>query len=195
MAEAAPRRATRPIPENVDIDPKMIPQAETRHQRPGAGKGITQDGDGPSDIADARSRKGIRPRCGPLRFTPDSHGIRARAHLIERSSSYGRWRMHDLVRLYATQLGDERADQDGPEEAMERPLEYCLAITRAAIAYLDPAVAPGRSRLPRTGTGAAVARCRTAQSDRRRRHQPASLQGNRSGPGSRAIWSRRRSTG
>lgn len=78
---------------------------------------------------------------GPLRFTPDSHGIRARAHLIERSSSYGRWRMHDLVRLYATQLEDERADQDGREEAMERPLEYCFAITRAAIAYLDPAVA------------------------------------------------------
>jgi hypothetical protein len=87
MAEAAARRAIRPIPENVDIDPKMIPQAETRHQRPGAGKGITQGGDGPSDIADARSHKGIRPRCGPLRFTPDSHGIRARAHLIERSSS------------------------------------------------------------------------------------------------------------
>jgi hypothetical protein len=49
--------------------------------------------------------------------------------------------MHDLVRLYATQFEDERADQDGREEAMERLLEYCLAITRAAIAYLDPAVA------------------------------------------------------
>jgi hypothetical protein len=55
MAEGAPRRAIRTIPEDVNIDPKMIPQAETRPQRPGAGKGITQEGDGPSDIADARS--------------------------------------------------------------------------------------------------------------------------------------------
>jgi hypothetical protein len=60
MAEAAPRRAIRAIPENVDIDPKMIPQAETRHQRPGAGKGITQQGDGPSDIAS--SSAGLRVR-------------------------------------------------------------------------------------------------------------------------------------
>ena len=61
MAEAAPRRAIRPITEDVDIDPKMIPQAETRHQKPGAGKGITPRWDGPSDIADARSHEGIRP--------------------------------------------------------------------------------------------------------------------------------------
>jgi hypothetical protein len=57
--------------------------------------------------------------------------------------------MHDLVRLYATPLEDERADQDGREEAMERLLEYCLAITRAAIGYLDPAVAPDAAAMAR----------------------------------------------
>jgi len=30
----------------------------------------------------------------------------ARAHLIDRGSNYGRWRMHDLLRLYARQLSE-----------------------------------------------------------------------------------------
>ncbi len=78
----------------------------------------------------------------------DSHRTHTvSAPALERSSSHGRWRMHDLVRLYATPLEDERADQDGREEAMERLLEDCLAITRAAIAYLDLPGRPGR-RVP-----------------------------------------------
>jgi tetratricopeptide (TPR) repeat protein len=59
----------------------------------------------------------------------------ARAHFLERGATYGRWRMHDLVRLYADRCGPaERAD------ALDRLLAYYLATTRAAAAHLDPEV-------------------------------------------------------
>jgi tetratricopeptide (TPR) repeat protein len=65
----------------------------------------------------------------------------ARAHLVEPGSVYGRWRMHDLVRLHSAHYGDARAGADQRPEALTRLLEHYLATTRAANAHLDPNVA------------------------------------------------------
>src|SRR5208282_810238 len=49
----------------------------------------------------------------------------ARAHLIESApASAGRWRMHDLLRLYAQRLSGGQADADGREQARDRLLDY-----------------------------------------------------------------------
>ena len=60
----------------------------------------------------------------------------ARAHLIDRGSSYGQWRMHDLLRLYAQELGDEQADADGREQALDRLLAYYASMTETANVHL-----------------------------------------------------------
>ena len=62
------------------------------------------------------------------------HGLEAlaRAHLIDHGSSYGQWRMHDLLRLYAQRLSDDHADADGREHACDRLLDYYLRTARAA---------------------------------------------------------------
>jgi tetratricopeptide (TPR) repeat protein len=65
----------------------------------------------------------------------------ARAHLIERGAPHGgcrRWRMHDLLRLYARQLSDADADADGREEARDRLLIFYLDMAEAADARLRP---------------------------------------------------------
>ncbi len=62
----------------------------------------------------------------------------AEAHLVEPADGYGRWRMHDLVRLYAISLRDQHTDADGREAALGRLLEFYLATTRAADAHLKP---------------------------------------------------------
>ena len=60
----------------------------------------------------------------------------ARAHLIDHGSSYGRWRMHDLVYLYAQQISHSHADTDRRELARDRLLGYYLGMARAADAHL-----------------------------------------------------------
>src|ERR1035437_10230943 len=70
----------------------------------------------------------------------------ARAHLIEHGSGYGRWRMHDLVRLYADQHGRSNAQADARDEAYIRLLNHYLDTTIAASAHLDPAVADPATR-------------------------------------------------
>jgi tetratricopeptide (TPR) repeat protein len=61
----------------------------------------------------------------------------ARAHLAEAApGAAGRWRMHDLVRLYARQLSDACADADGREEARDRLLDFYLRRAEAADAHL-----------------------------------------------------------
>jgi tetratricopeptide (TPR) repeat protein len=61
-------------------------------------------------------------------------GRLVRAHLVEPSGARGRWRMHDLLRLYARQVpgaaGDER------EQALSRVLGWYLRYARAADAHL-----------------------------------------------------------
>jgi len=61
----------------------------------------------------------------------------SRVHLAEASpGTGGRWRMHDLLRLYARRLSDEHALADEREEARDRLLDYYLAMTGAADNHL-----------------------------------------------------------
>lgn len=70
----------------------------------------------------------------------------ARAHLVEHGSAYGRWRMHDLVRLYADEQGYVEAESDNRPSALGRLLDYYLTTARAATTYLDPAAANAASQ-------------------------------------------------
>ena len=66
-------------------------------------------------------------------------GQLVRAHLVEAAGSMaGRWRMHDLLALYARQLADAEADagSDEREQARDRLLGYYLESARAANAHL-----------------------------------------------------------
>jgi tetratricopeptide (TPR) repeat protein len=61
----------------------------------------------------------------------------ARAHLIETApGAAGRWRMHDLLRLYAQQLSDQHADADGREQARDQLLDHYGAMADAADKHL-----------------------------------------------------------
>jgi tetratricopeptide (TPR) repeat protein len=64
----------------------------------------------------------------------------ARAHLIEPGGTYGRWRLHDLIRLHSARHGTVHADADQRPEALTRLLAYYLVTTRAASAHLVPHV-------------------------------------------------------
>jgi tetratricopeptide (TPR) repeat protein len=74
----------------------------------------------------------------------------ARAYLVEAVPGGGRWRMHDLVRLYAQQLSDAHAEADGREQARDRLLGYYLRMAEAADDYLR--VLPGMA-VPEEFTG------------------------------------------
>ena len=61
----------------------------------------------------------------------------ARAHLAEAApGTGGRWRMHDLLRLYARQLSDTCAQTDHRDQAANRILDYYASKTEAADAHL-----------------------------------------------------------
>jgi tetratricopeptide (TPR) repeat protein len=61
----------------------------------------------------------------------------AAAHLAEPAAgAAGRWRMHDLLRLYAQQLPGEHADAGGREQARGRLLGYYLDMADAADDHL-----------------------------------------------------------
>jgi tetratricopeptide (TPR) repeat protein len=61
----------------------------------------------------------------------------ARAHLVEVAPGRpGRWRMHDLLHLYARQQGNAYADADRREEATERLLNYYLRGAESAQQHL-----------------------------------------------------------
>ncbi|MBB4680613.1 ATP-binding protein [Crossiella cryophila] len=90
----------------------------------------------------------------PLLATTPRHTRRAleslaRAHLLEPGSTYGRWRMHDLIRDYATEHGQSCAAADDREAAIDRLLEHLHTKASAAAgllstARMDQTVFPGR---------------------------------------------------
>ena len=64
-------------------------------------------------------------------------GYLVRAHLIEESGSRARrWRMHDLLHLYARQLSDSEAVADAREQAVDRLLSYYRSSAGAADAHM-----------------------------------------------------------
>jgi tetratricopeptide (TPR) repeat protein len=60
----------------------------------------------------------------------------AKAHLVEAAAGPGRWRMHDLLRLYARQLSDACAQDDDRDQAQDRLLEFYASKAAAANAHL-----------------------------------------------------------
>jgi tetratricopeptide (TPR) repeat protein len=70
----------------------------------------------------------------------------ARAHLVDQGSAYGRWRMHDLVRLYADQQGRDQAEADDREQAVARLFVYYLTSAADASLHLTPQIAVSGSR-------------------------------------------------
>jgi tetratricopeptide (TPR) repeat protein len=64
-------------------------------------------------------------------------GHLAKAHLVEPAAgARSRWRMHDLLRLYARQLSDTYAETDKREQAYDRLLDFYLKTAQAADAHL-----------------------------------------------------------
>ncbi|MER6484764.1 tetratricopeptide repeat protein [Streptomyces virginiae] len=72
----------------------------------------------------------------------------AEAHLIEPASSWGRWRMHDLVRLYADEHGRTHATPDQRDNARTRLFSHYQDATRAADTHLDTLPGPRAPRFP-----------------------------------------------
>ncbi|MEU4039772.1 ATP-binding protein [Streptomyces collinus] len=57
----------------------------------------------------------------------------SRAHLVEYvPGHWGRWRMHDLIRIYARELGDAHARDDNQSEALKRLLDHYTVKAQAA---------------------------------------------------------------
>ncbi|WP_177239032.1 ATP-binding protein [Streptomyces sp. PAN_FS17] len=57
----------------------------------------------------------------------------ARAHLIEPGRAWGRWRLHDLVRLYADEIGKNHIGADDREEARRSLYKYYIVMVSAAV--------------------------------------------------------------
>ena len=75
----------------------------------------------------------------------------AQAHLVEAAAgAAGRWRMHDLLHLYAQRLSEEHAEVDGREQARDRLLDYYLTMADAADDHLR--ALPGKA-VPEEFTG------------------------------------------
>lgn len=73
----------------------------------------------------------------PLRQAREILGVLAKAHLIEVAPGpKGRWRLHDLLRIYAQQLSDRNAKLDDREAGRDRLLRYYLGAATDAYQLL-----------------------------------------------------------
>jgi tetratricopeptide (TPR) repeat protein len=73
----------------------------------------------------------------------------ARAHLIERAAVRGRWRMHDLIHLYAIHAAEVYGDGLERDSALDRLFEHYLDLSRAADGHLRAThTMPVPSRFP-----------------------------------------------
>ncbi len=64
-------------------------------------------------------------------------GALAKAHLIESTSPLvGRWRTHDLLRLYARRLSGTSSEADAADQARDRLFGYYISTTHAAVWHL-----------------------------------------------------------
>ncbi|MDX3453080.1 tetratricopeptide repeat protein [Streptomyces sp. ME02-8801-2C] len=55
-----------------------------------------------------------------------------RAHLIEVGQEWGRWRLHDLLRIYANEKGAAEEKEDGRDQAIRRLLDYYSTTSESA---------------------------------------------------------------
>jgi tetratricopeptide (TPR) repeat protein/transcriptional regulator with XRE-family HTH domain len=67
-------------------------------------------------------------------------------HLVEAATDQGRYRFHDLLRLYARERVEAEESDDNREAALQRVLEWYLRTADAA----DRLLAPARRHLPRS---------------------------------------------
>ncbi|WP_327687724.1 tetratricopeptide repeat protein [Streptomyces tubercidicus] len=89
-----------------------------------------QDGDSDdSEHSDGRSYDGVERILEDL----------ARSHLIETGSEYGRWRLHDLVRLFAHELAES---DDSGMEGMTALLSHLIGVAYDATTHLRSERAP-----------------------------------------------------
>ncbi|MGW9024950.1 tetratricopeptide repeat protein [Streptomyces sp. NPDC055722] len=72
----------------------------------------------------------------------------AEAHLIEPSQPWGRWRMHDLVRLYADEHGRTHATPDQRDSARTRLFTHYQDTTQAADTHLGTLPGPRAPHFP-----------------------------------------------
>ncbi|MEV8536356.1 tetratricopeptide repeat protein [Streptomyces sp. NPDC051211] len=66
----------------------------------------------------------------------------ARGHFVEPGASYGRWRMHDLMRLYAAELCRMQDEPDEQEAALDRLFGHYLDAARTASTHMNPLTHP-----------------------------------------------------
>ncbi|MER6098918.1 tetratricopeptide repeat protein [Streptomyces sp. NPDC001728] len=68
-----------------------------------------------------------------------------RGHLVQSTATYGRWRMHDLIRLYAGETGRTEHTAESRSAALERLLRHYADCLDEAHGHLSP----GQSLAPR----------------------------------------------
>ncbi|MFI1585102.1 tetratricopeptide repeat protein [Embleya sp. NPDC020630] len=72
----------------------------------------------------------------------------ARAHLLEPAPTWGRWRMHDLVRLHADEHGHTHTGTDQRPQALIRLHTHYRTTTEAAATHLETLPGPRDPRFP-----------------------------------------------